>query len=68
MQHGPGHDCRPRAFTRGCNSAADWPTQSVRVERCSSTPSRPLHLLYAANRRVTPKLRSFIDFAVGCFG
>lgn len=31
-------------------------------------PSRPLHLLYAPDRRVTPKLRSFIDFAVQAFG
>jgi DNA-binding transcriptional LysR family regulator len=33
-----------------------------------SVPSRPLHLVYAHDRRVTPKLRSFIDFAVGAFG
>lgn len=31
-------------------------------------PSRPLHLVYAPDRRVTPKLRSFIDFAVAHFG
>lgn len=33
-----------------------------------SAPSRPLHLIYAPDRRVTPKLRSFIDFAVEEFG
>ncbi len=31
-------------------------------------PSRPFHLLYAPDRRMTPKLRSFIDFAIAAFG
>ena len=31
-------------------------------------PTRPFHLLYAPDRRMTPKLRSFIDFAVAAFG
>ena len=31
-------------------------------------PSRPFHILYAPDRRPTPKLRSFIDFAVAAFG
>lgn len=31
-------------------------------------PSRPLHVLYAPDHRVTPKLRSFLDFAVATFG
>ena len=31
-------------------------------------PSRPLHVLYAPDRRVTPKLRSFLDFAISAFG
>lgn len=31
-------------------------------------PTRPFHLLYAPDRRMTPKLRSFIDFAVTAFG
>ncbi|PPU96494.1 LysR family transcriptional regulator [Xanthomonas populi] len=31
-------------------------------------PSRPLHVLYAPDRRVTPKLRSFLNFAVEVFG
>ncbi|WP_321817343.1 MULTISPECIES: LysR family transcriptional regulator [unclassified Paraburkholderia] len=30
--------------------------------------SRPLHLLYAPDRRVTPKLRSFVEFAIEHFG
>ncbi len=32
-----------------------------------TVPSRPLHLVYAPDRRVTPKLRSFIDFAMENF-
>lgn len=31
-------------------------------------PTRPFHLLHAPDRRMTPKLRSFIDFAVAAFG
>jgi len=31
-------------------------------------PTRPFHLLYAPDRRMTPKLRSFIDFAIATFG
>jgi DNA-binding transcriptional LysR family regulator len=31
-------------------------------------PTRPFHLLYAPDRRMTPKLRSFIDFATEVFG
>lgn len=31
-------------------------------------PTRPLHLLYPPDKRVTPKLRSFIDFAAQAFG
>ena len=30
-------------------------------------PARPLHALYAPDRRMTPKLRSFLDFAVQKF-
>ncbi|MGE7415104.1 LysR family transcriptional regulator [Methylobacterium tarhaniae] len=29
--------------------------------------SRPMHLLYAPDRRITPKLRSFVDFALAHF-
>lgn len=31
-------------------------------------PTRPFHVLYAPDRRMTPKLRSFIDFVVAVFG
>ena len=31
-------------------------------------PSRPLHVLYAPDRRLNPKLRSFLDFATQNFG
>ena len=31
-------------------------------------PSRPMHVLYAPDRRITPKLRSFLDFSVEVFG
>lgn len=31
-------------------------------------PTRPFHLVYAPDRRMTPKLRSFIEFALEAFG
>lgn len=31
-------------------------------------PTRSLNLIYAQDRRKTPKLRSFVDFAVARFG
>jgi DNA-binding transcriptional LysR family regulator len=31
-------------------------------------PSRPIHLLYSPDRRMTPKLRSFVDYVVAAFG
>jgi len=31
-------------------------------------PVRPLHLIYPPDRQATPKLRSFIDFALATFG
>ncbi|WP_024462314.1 LysR family transcriptional regulator [Marinimicrobium sp. LS-A18] len=31
-------------------------------------PTRPLHLVYTPDRRMTPKLRSFVDFALEAFG
>jgi len=31
-------------------------------------PSRAFHILHAADRRLTPKLKSFIDFAMSTFG
>jgi DNA-binding transcriptional LysR family regulator len=40
----------------------------MRVLPAYSAPKRPMHILYAPDRRLTPKLRSFIDFAVATFG
>ncbi len=31
-------------------------------------PTRPFHIIHAPDRRMTPKLRSFIDFAIATFG
>lgn len=31
-------------------------------------PERPVHVLYAQDRRMTPKLRSFLDFCITHFG
>lgn len=40
----------------------------VQVLPALEGPSRPMHLLYAADRRMTPKLRCFIDRVVETFG
>ncbi|WP_217267774.1 LysR substrate-binding domain-containing protein [Vreelandella populi] len=40
----------------------------VRLLPGYEAPTRPMHVLYAPDRRVTPKLRSFLDFAVAAFG
>ncbi len=40
----------------------------VRILPGYSVAPRPLHVLYAPDRRVTPKLRSFLDFAAAAFG
>ncbi len=40
----------------------------VRVLPDYEGPSRPMHLIFAADRRLTPKLRRFIDAAVVEFG
>lgn len=40
----------------------------VRLLPYHAPPSRPMHILYAPDRRITPKLRSFIDFTVKRFG
>ncbi|WP_145579829.1 LysR family transcriptional regulator [Yersinia vastinensis] len=42
--------------------------QLVQVLADYQAPSRQMHILFAANRRPTPKLRSFIDFVVAEFG
>lgn len=31
-------------------------------------PTRPLHALYAPDKHMPPKLRSFLDFAISKFG
>lgn len=41
--------------------------QLVRILPEFQTPSRPMHLLFRADRRKTPKLRSFIDAVVAAF-
>ncbi|WP_410014543.1 LysR family transcriptional regulator [Sodalis sp. C49] len=38
------------------------------VLREYSVPTRPLHVVYAPDKRITPKLRSFLDFAITVFG
>ena len=42
--------------------------QLVRVLPDFEAPSRPMHLLFLADHRQTPKLQSFIDAAVQAFG
>lgn len=42
--------------------------QLVQVLADYEAPSRQMHILFAANRHPTPKLRSFIDFVVAAFG
>jgi DNA-binding transcriptional LysR family regulator len=40
----------------------------VRILPGYEPPSRPMHILFAPDRKPTPKLRSFIDFVVATFG
>ncbi|WP_347557705.1 LysR family transcriptional regulator [Robbsia sp. KACC 23696] len=40
----------------------------VRVLPEYEIPTRPMHLLYAVDRLMTPKLRCFVDAMVGAFG
>ena len=42
--------------------------QLVRILPNYETPSQPMHLLYQAERRQTPKLKSFIDAVMHNFG
>lgn len=42
--------------------------QLVQVLENFAVPPRKIHLLYAPDRRMTPKMRSFIDFASEQFG
>lgn len=41
--------------------------QLIEILPAYSAPTRPMHLLHAPDRRMTPKLRSFIDFVLGHF-
>lgn len=40
----------------------------VRVLPHYQAPTRPMHVLYAPDRRMTPALRAFIDFAADTYG
>ncbi|MFC5474421.1 LysR family transcriptional regulator [Paraherbaspirillum soli] len=40
----------------------------VRILADYDAPSRPMHIVYPADRRPTPKLKSFIDFVLASFG
>jgi len=40
----------------------------VKVLPLYHAPASPMHVLYAHDRRLTPKLRSFLDFARAAFG
>ncbi|WP_312026070.1 LysR substrate-binding domain-containing protein [Bordetella hinzii] len=40
----------------------------VRVLEGYELPARPMHLLYAADRRMTPKLRAFVDWMLRALG
>ncbi|XXN62669.1 LysR family transcriptional regulator [Enterobacter ludwigii] len=40
----------------------------VQVLGAYNIPTRPLHILHAPDRRLTPKVRSFLDFASDHFG
>ena len=42
--------------------------QLIRLLEDYHAPTRPMHMLYAPDRRITPKLRSFLDFASSVFG
>ncbi len=61
---GMGLLIQPRELVRDDLAAG----RLVEVLPAYPVPSRPFHILYAPDRRMTPKLRSFIDFAVSAFG
>jgi DNA-binding transcriptional LysR family regulator len=42
--------------------------QLVEIMPEYQAPKRPMHLVHAPDRRMTPKLRSFVDFIVANFG
>ena len=51
---GPPHTCRPMASASGSSSFAELPTQSARVDRSRSMPSRPKIRLCRYNGRWSP--------------
>lgn len=61
---GMGLMLQPRELVQGDLEAA----RLIEVLPECKVPTRPMHILYAPDRRITPKLRSFIDFAVARFG
>ena len=42
--------------------------QLVEILQEYKAPTRPMHLVHTPDRRMTPKLRSFVDFIVASFG
>lgn len=40
----------------------------VRILSQYRVPATPMHILYTPDRRMTPKLRSFLDFCIATFG
>ncbi len=40
----------------------------VRILEDYALPSRPMHVVYVADKKLGPKLRSFVEFVVGAFG
>ncbi|WP_276146588.1 MULTISPECIES: LysR substrate-binding domain-containing protein [Pseudomonadota] len=78
-----GHECVglsawPTAFSRQWRFVRDGTEHAVsanlaagrlvRVLEGYALPARPMHLLYAADRRMTPKLRAFVDWMLRALG
>lgn len=61
---GTGLLLQPGELVRGELAAG----RLVQVLTDFPVPTRPFHVMYAPDRRMTPKLRSFIDFVVAAFG
>lgn len=61
---GVGIIWQPEALVAGDLAAG----RLVRLLQRYESPPRPMHILYLPDRRLSPKLRSFIEFAVERFG
>lgn len=61
---GQGILMQPKALVEQALAVGDL----VRLLPDYRIPGLPLHMLYAPDRRITPKLRSFLDFAARKFG